>query len=579
MLQATLLFKILRAAHARGTHHKLALDALPHLRGPGADTWRNVFLRYSESYLEGAKAPDKEFKDFTNHVLHVRDGYWGGAAEKAMAWYAHTVDALTAKDWQQAVYAAGVMSHYYTDPIMPFHTAQSDAENTIHRAVEWSVSKSYDALITLARREFPMPDVPIEDRDDWLADLVCDAAELSNTFYDRLISDYDFDRGVVDPPSGLNARSQRFLAQLLAYAQVGQARILDRAFADAGVTPPETPLTAATVVAGLKIPVRWVLRRMDDVDDRRTVQAMYDELQQTGKVERTLPEDDRAVRTRFRADVGEVSATPRPAYRPPHSDGAFDYAQALSARAKRETAALAADDETIGTPAEPEALVQSQPEAAPAQGDVPDETDAARPLVAPDGDDADAETDRVAGLEHSSNADDDASPAEQLRARAREMSEAAGLPSLRFRLHMGDEVEDGPSVGPKTALRLNKIGIVTVSDLLSADPEATAAALKVSYIRPALVRNWQDQARLQCDVPELTGTAAQLIVGCEVRSASELAETDVAALTELVAEYAMTSEGLRLLRDRPAPDAEKIAEWVSNAGSAVRQLNPQASVA
>ncbi|MEL7543370.1 MAG: zinc dependent phospholipase C family protein, partial [Pseudomonadota bacterium] len=232
MLQATLLFKILRAAHARGTHHKLALDALPHLRAAGADAWRDLFLRHSESYLEGAKAPDKEFKDFTNHVLHVRDGYWGGAAEKAMAWYAHTVEALRARDWQQAVYAAGVMSHYYTDPIMPFHTAQSDAENTIHRAVEWSVSKSYDELSALARREFPRPDVPIEDRDDWLADLVCDAAELSNTFYDKLISDYDFDRGVVDPPSGLNARSQRFLAQLLAYAQIGQARILDRAFAE-----------------------------------------------------------------------------------------------------------------------------------------------------------------------------------------------------------------------------------------------------------------------------------------------------------------------------------------------------------
>ena len=27
-------------------------------------------------YLDGSKAPDKEFKDFKNHVLHTRDGYW-----------------------------------------------------------------------------------------------------------------------------------------------------------------------------------------------------------------------------------------------------------------------------------------------------------------------------------------------------------------------------------------------------------------------------------------------------------------------------------------------------------------------
>ena len=76
----SLLFRILYATHANGTHHKLALDALNHLRGSDAEAWRKVFLANAEIYLEGSKAPDKQFKDFTNHVLHVRDGYWGGAA-------------------------------------------------------------------------------------------------------------------------------------------------------------------------------------------------------------------------------------------------------------------------------------------------------------------------------------------------------------------------------------------------------------------------------------------------------------------------------------------------------------------
>ena len=41
---------------------------------------------------------------------------------------------------------AGVLSHYYTDPIQPFHTAQTEAENAIHRACEWSINRSYDDL-------------------------------------------------------------------------------------------------------------------------------------------------------------------------------------------------------------------------------------------------------------------------------------------------------------------------------------------------------------------------------------------------------------------------------------------------
>ena len=78
-----LLFRVIYAAHASGTHHKLALDALRHLECGDAALWRAVFLQHAETYLEGSKAPDKIFKDFKNHVLHVRDGYWGGAPEKA----------------------------------------------------------------------------------------------------------------------------------------------------------------------------------------------------------------------------------------------------------------------------------------------------------------------------------------------------------------------------------------------------------------------------------------------------------------------------------------------------------------
>ena len=80
-----LLFRIVYAAHASGTHHKLALDALRHLKGMDVDLWQRLFLQHAKLYLEGSKAPDNEFKDFKNHVLHTRDGYWGGAPRRCAA--------------------------------------------------------------------------------------------------------------------------------------------------------------------------------------------------------------------------------------------------------------------------------------------------------------------------------------------------------------------------------------------------------------------------------------------------------------------------------------------------------------
>ena len=41
------------------------------------------------------------------------------------------------------------------------------------------------------------------------------------------------------------------------------SKILERAFQEAAVSPPNVHLTAESVVATLKIPVRWVLRKME----------------------------------------------------------------------------------------------------------------------------------------------------------------------------------------------------------------------------------------------------------------------------------------------------------------------------
>ena len=291
-----LLFTILRAGHASGTHHKLALDALRQLGGPYCESWQRLILKHAPLYFEGAKAPDTQFKDFKNHVLHVRDGLWGGAPEKAANWYQHLLAALRDKNWSEAAWCAGVLSHYYTDPLHPFHTGQSVAENNVHRAVEWSISRSYDTLAALGAKALPKLDLELGTGDDWLKELMVAGATKSNGHYEALLAHYDFQRGVVDPPSGLDQTAQAFVGELIQYAVLSFAQVLQRAFKELAVVPDDVGLTVETVLATLKLPAKAILKRIDDKALRRQVEAMYDELQATGRVEKSMPEDERILK-------------------------------------------------------------------------------------------------------------------------------------------------------------------------------------------------------------------------------------------------------------------------------------------
>ncbi len=177
--------------------------------------------RPRQALLEGSKAPDTEFKDFKNHVLHTRDGYWGGAPEKVRSWYHHLVEALAQQDWQTAVHCAGVLSHYYTDPLQPLHTAQSEAENNVHRAIEWSISKAYDSLARQGETEFASMSVELPPGPNWLAQLVCQGAEEGQSLLreaDRSLRYPARRRRSAGGPRPRLAEADKLCADVLAFA-------------------------------------------------------------------------------------------------------------------------------------------------------------------------------------------------------------------------------------------------------------------------------------------------------------------------------------------------------------------------
>lgn len=568
-----LLFRIVYAAHARGTHHKLALDALRHLTCMDADLWQRMFLAHAKLYLEGAKAPDDEFKDFKNHVLHTRDGFWGGAPEKVRSWYHHLVEGLALQDWPTAAYCAGVLSHYYTDPLQPFHTAQSEAENNIHRAAEWSIARAYDELYDLGEREFGDMTVDLGVDPNWLVQLVCRGAEKANGYYEKLIAHYDIQRGVVDPPAGLDRVAKRITAEMIRYAYLSYAAVLDRAIHEANVHAPSFGPTAATLIAAAQVPAKVLTRAIANAGERRAIEAIYDELLATGTVEANLPEDDRLVRDLHAEEVLRRRAPQPEASKvfpfKPRERVVTRIDQLRSVR--RESRAMAS---ARIIPLRPQPMPESElaPLVASAHGALPDDrrnTRAPMLYVVPDSPERLSLRARAGLTERLDRVlvDSPPGPETEQEHEAPDPDREVAAGGQRFYLTLDQDVVDGPSIGAKTAERLNPHGIKTVRDLLKADPVALAVLVNARHITAEAISGWQDQARLVCTVPGLRGTHAQLLVGSGYRSGDAIATAEPEKLCADVLAFAASTAGQRLLRNGDPPDIEKIKGWLEAARS------------
>lgn len=569
------LFRIIYAAHANGTHHKIALDALNHLGRGDAEAWRRMVLKHVGKYLQGSKDPDNVFKDFKNHVLHVSDNYWGGAPEKVEEWYGKTVSALRAGQWEEAAYSAGVLSHYYSDPIMPFHTGQTEAENAIHRAAEWSINRSYDALRRQGEERHADVEAPVPEGANWLKEYVCDGAEYSHRYYEKLIAHYDITRGSVRPEDGLDSVGRTIVAELLMYAAEGFGNVLDRAISEAGIAAPEVNLSLDTIIATLQIPQKWIEKKLSNAEDRKLVQAMYDELKLTGKVDATLSEDDRTIRDLHAAEIlapkRAVQAKQRASRVTEKPLAQADTAEDLPRRVEPIKPA-SQTPKTLVLPLPP-----ALPDAAP-----PEKKDVVIPNVAqnhgplPKAQTLDQHSSRpvqepleTVKAEHAVAHHDEQAAIAAPGTEVRPLSPATPTDSRRSYLAKSDDLEAAPSIGPKMAQKFAELGITTVGEFLGQDPHAMAELLDDNRIDAETLVDWQDQAQLVIDIPGLRGTHAQLLVGAGYRTAEAVADAAAVELSADVLKFAATSEGKRILRDGNAPDLEKIKSWVDFARNAI----------
>lgn len=282
------------------------MNSLKRLECRNADAWLQLFVRYFETYLEGSKDPDTKFKDFRNHVVHVSENYWGGAVKQAEKWYSATVDHLRNSRWPDAVYSAGVLSHYYMDPIMPLHTGQTEEEGVIHRACEWSVNKSFQTLIEQLESRSGYPTVNLPTGQDWIKGAVHQGAELAHAHYQTFIDHYNFELGSKNPPAGLDRRLQEITGQLLGFASVGFARILERAFAESGSQPANSSSSLFAILYKMTAPISWGFKALNHFRSRGQVKKIASEFKSTGKVINALPRDEKQIRQDHAKEILKV---------------------------------------------------------------------------------------------------------------------------------------------------------------------------------------------------------------------------------------------------------------------------------
>ena len=540
---------ILRAAHCKSTHHFFAIDSLWEVTTPRGMDLANLLLAHYADYLRGAKDPDTLFKEFENHVVHVADGYWGGAAKTGAKWLERVYRLLGSANWKDAAYAIGVLSHYFTDPFMPLHTAQSPRETVIHRPLEWSVCCCYQEIYQVCCADEQLEMFELQDGNDWLTDGIHRGATYAHQYYEILLDDYNMNEARRFPKLALGTESKKVLAQLFVAVQTAWGSALDRIACESTIAIPKTSLTLPTILAGVQIPTKKIVQAMESSERRAEVQNILDEYLTTGKVVRNLSIEQSTVQTvrklkpDLRASAKEIERIdvktqladvihPKVAITSPISVPKIVVPKIVPTTA-------------VATPS----LSENRPTAKI--------TSQANPFVA------------LIPIVTEHKPDTTLVPKAKATLPKIPESENATT-SKRKRLTIVSPIVDAPAIGPKTAARFHAIGCHTIEDFLGRDSEQVAQELNTSWINSRLVFQWQKQSLLACQIDRMTAVGSGLLVLAGIDSASALANQNAMELQKRLESLSQTSEGKRLMRDKEAPLLKTVEHWIASAETAVK---------
>ena len=160
-------------AWGTATHNFIDSEAI---KGITNETWAAVFDYYSPEIISGGAVPD-QWEDWDNHLYYPDTGEHN-APWAAAYWFDLARANFTIGNWEDGFFAAGVMSHYASDPCIPVHT---DVYWDGHTGYEHDINDNLDSL-TLTP--------PSETLIDNVTELVIDSATYSHQYYNTVYDAY-----------------------------------------------------------------------------------------------------------------------------------------------------------------------------------------------------------------------------------------------------------------------------------------------------------------------------------------------------------------------------------------------------
>ena len=322
----------------RWTHEKFLIDAFARIHGDAARRLRCIVLHRHRAAFAGCRDPDRRFRDFHNHVIHVEDGFWGGAPRLAGQWFQRAVDALARQSHARACYAIGVLTHYVTDPMHPLHTASDAVGDLYHGPAEYLANVRYADFRDRWHNGPRLTAVRLGHSPHWLGQAILQGAALAHRLRDPVIGGLDLARVTTQPAAAWDDDFAAANADTIGVAVTTLARIYERV-AEAAEMLRDGPLTAPTTDDGLALssaiamfPVAMAKRHAWLRRWRRRVEAAIDEYRRTGRMHHTLPTEVDVVRRVISVNRHErTRLDPSRSVASPTSDRHRDYAEPATA--------------------------------------------------------------------------------------------------------------------------------------------------------------------------------------------------------------------------------------------------------
>ncbi len=495
-------YKVALKTKGYGTHRWISIRALTLID----DKWANLFLKFSDDLVRGAKIPDKEFHDFRNHVFHPPN--WGGAPKAAEFYYSKMVEALKRKNWRSAVLYAGITSHYLADVHHPMHTGQTKEEKIVHKIHEFGSAKhfkEYDMLMHLKLYEVPS-----------IKDAVIKAAFDSFNYYTESIVEFDLAAATREgPPAGIVPRLVEINAHLLEGAISLTGSVWMRAIKEAGVKPPRVLSILVALKDAILSPIKMGKKAKEEKEHAKIVKAMTHEFKRTGDVNKSLTPDEKG-QIKYFDELDRKGHLKKPKLRRRHQSRKTRKTKVKpEPTIKKSKTKVAVEHEKKKLPE------KTKPKTEPAK--IPERKTKEKP-----------------------------SKTKKSRKRG---------PYL----FAEDPIEDAPEIGKTTAKRLNDVGIITVKDLIEADPTELAKKLAHRRIKPDDIARWQKESKLMMTVRVLRGHDAQILIGIGYDTKEKLANANPDEVLKKAREFVATKEGKRAMRGGKIPDEKEVNEWISAA--------------